>query len=123
MLMCATFFVGSEDDAKIAYKPFFDIGPVIDTTGVHPWPVANTLLVQPHDNLRSSMKGCGFKLPLRAEFVQEMGDEFVKFLDVEKDAGESLVVWEFFDPGEMMKKQDNGCFANRGWHCNGECVL
>lgn len=66
------------------------------------------------------MQGCGFKLPVRAKFVQEVGDEYVKFLEVEEDAGHSLVVWEFFDPGEMMKRQENGCFANRGWHCKGE---
>ena len=66
------------------------------------------------------MKGCGFKLPLRAEFVHQIGKEFEAFTRNEEDAKGSLLMWEMFDPEQVLQKQDVGSYANRGWHYNGK---
>lgn len=117
MLLVPVIFFGTEEEGKKEFAEFFEIGPVISTVKMVPYPTANTLLVPP-PGLRASMKGAAFTMPLRKEFVQNVMDEYVKFTHDQEDLGISLVLWELYDPKQVVSR-DNGSFANRGLHLNG----
>lgn len=117
MLLVPIIFFGTEEEGKQAFKPFFDIGPVVSTMAMVPYPVINTILAAPI-GLRASMKGAAFTMPIRAGFVQEVLQEYVKFTEGNEDRGASLVLWEVYDPSRVTSKE-GGAFANRGWHLNG----
>jgi FAD/FMN-containing dehydrogenase len=118
MLLAPIIYFGTEEEAKAVYKPLYDLGPIVDTTAMVPYPVINTLLAPPI-GLRASMKGAAFTTPIRGGFVQEVLDEYVKFTDGNEDTGNSLVLWELNDPAQIVAAGQVGCFANRGWHLNG----
>ncbi len=118
MLMAVIIYFGTEQEAKEVYKALYDAGPVVDTTAVVPYPVTNTILAPPI-GLRASMKGTAFTLPVRAEFVQDVCTEYTKFTDSNDDTGISLVLFEMYDPSQVVAHDHNGSFANRGWHLNG----
>ncbi|KAL2436351.1 FAD-linked oxidoreductase pyvE [Exophiala dermatitidis] len=126
MILVSVIYFGSETEGKQVFRPFYEInngagvGPVVDTTAVVPYPVVNTLLAPPI-GLRSSMKGAAFTLPIRPEFMQTVLDEYIQFTNDsnDNDTGYSLVLWEMYDPAQVVTNADVGCFANRGWHLNG----
>ncbi|KAH0838928.1 FAD binding oxidoreductase [Fonsecaea pedrosoi] len=117
MLMAVVIYFGSEAEAKAQYKALYDIGPVVDTTATVAYPVINTVLAPPI-GLRASMKGTAFTMPLRAGFVEEIRREYTAFTDGNDDTGISLVLFEVYDPSQVVA-HDAGSFANRGWHLNG----
>lgn len=117
MLLVSVIYFGTEDEAKQVFKPLYDLGPVVDTTAVVPYPALNTILAPPI-GLRASMKGAAFAMPLRSEFVKDVLAEYVKFTDGNDDAGNSVILWELFDPAKVVALQ-TGSFANRGTHLNG----
>jgi hypothetical protein len=98
------------------YKDFIDIGPVMNTLAMGPYPKVNQQ-VPAITGMRSSMKGAAFVLPLREEFVHSILATYEEFTASCDDAKESLVAWELYDPC-VVAKSDNGCFANRGLHLN-----
>lgn len=117
MFLVAVIYFGTEAEAKEVFKPYYDIGPVADTTAMVAYPVINTMLAPPI-GLRASMKGAAFSMPIRAGFVQSVLDEYVKFTSSNDDVDISLVLWEMYDPARVVSL-DTGSFANRGWHLNG----
>ncbi|EXJ57339.1 hypothetical protein A1O7_07686 [Cladophialophora yegresii CBS 114405] len=117
MLMAVIIYFGTEQEAKELYKPLYEAGPVVDTTAMVPYPVTNTLLAPPI-GLRASMKGTAYTMPIRAGFVEQVLAEYAKFTDGNDDTGVSLVLFEVYDPSQVVA-HDAGSFANRGWHLNG----
>ena len=117
MLMAVVIYFGTEQEAKELYKPLYDASPAVDTTAMVPYPVTNTLLAPPI-GLRASMKGTAFTMPLRPKFLQDMLAEYTKFTDGNNDTGISMVLWEVYDPNQVVAHEE-GSFANRGWHLNG----
>lgn len=117
MLMAVIIYFGTEKEAKELYKGLYDAGPVVDTTTMVPYPVTNTILAPPI-GLRASMKGTAFTLPVKPAFVQEVLTAYTKFTDGNDDTGISLVLFEMYDPAQVVA-HDEGSFANRGWHLNG----
>ncbi|OCT47022.1 putative FAD binding oxidoreductase [Cladophialophora carrionii] len=117
MLMAVIIYFGTEQEAKELYRPLYEAGPVVDTTAMVPYPVTNTLLAPPI-GLRASMKGTAFTMPIRTGFVQDVLAEYTKFTDGNDDTGISLVLFEVYDPSQVVA-HDAGSFANRGWHLNG----
>lgn len=116
-LAVPTIYFGTEAEAKDAFKAFYDLGPLADTTALVPYPVLNTLMAPPI-GLRSSMKGAAYTMPLRKEFVEEVLTNFIQFTDGNEDAKGSVVFYEMYDTMKIVKS-DFGSFANRGAHLNG----
>jgi hypothetical protein len=117
MLVVAIFFFGTESEGRSLFKPYFDIGPVVDTMAMVPYSTINTLLAPPIGN-RASMKGAAFTLPLRGAFVNEILAEYESFTAGNPDTPISMLMWELYDPKKVTESQE-GCFANRGWYLNG----
>lgn len=105
-----------EATGRELYKDFVDIGPVMDTLSMGPYPQVNKQ-VPAITGMRSSMKGAAFVLPLREEFVHDILATYEEFTAECEDAKDSLVAWELYDPC-VVAKQENGSFANRGLHLN-----
>jgi hypothetical protein len=105
-----------EKTGRELYKDFIDIGPVMNTLGMGPYPKVNAQ-VPAITGMRSSMKGAAFVMPLREEFVHSVLATYEEFTASCDDAKDSLVAWELYDPC-VVAKLDNGSFANRGLHLN-----
>ncbi|KAM3418135.1 hypothetical protein BST61_g6339 [Cercospora zeina] len=109
--------IADEADGKELLRPFLDIGPVVNTVALSPYPKINNL-APAEKGYRSSMKGAAFFAPLRPEFVLEVAASFEKFVADVPDAVASVVAFEFYD-AIKVNEFDNGSFANRGYHLNG----
>lgn len=117
MILAPIIWFGSEEEGRKAYKELFELGPVVSAVDWMPYPKINTLLAPPY-GLRASMKGAAFVMPLRAEFIQQMFEEYEKFMNSSDDVGISLLLWELLDPAKLAELSA-GSFANRGMHFNG----
>ena len=117
MILAPIIWFGTPEEGKEVYKELFDIGPAISTIDMVPYPTINTLLAPPY-GLRASMKGAAYELPLRPAFIQQMFEEYEKFMTGSDDVGVSLLLWELFDPLKT-NNLSAGSFANRGMHGNG----
>lgn len=111
-------YFGTEEQGKEMFKGLYEIGPLADTTAVVPYPTVNTLLAPPI-GMRASMKGAAYAMPIRADYVNELVGEFVQFTEANDDAKGSIIMFELYDAAKVVEFQDNGSFANRGWHLNG----
>ena len=108
---------GTEAEGREAWKSLFDIGPMMDTMAMVPYPVANKFLAPPY-GLRSSMKGSAFKLPLQPSFVQEIYKLYVNFFTADpEERGITILLYELYDSWKTVQLS-KGSFANRGPHMN-----
>lgn len=106
---------GDEASGKAAFKDLFDIGPVMNTMAIVPYPEANKFLAPPY-GLRSSMKGSAFKLPLKPEFVQDVSNMYTEFFTADpEERGITLLMYELVD-SHKITQSSKGSFANRGQH-------
>lgn len=117
MILALHAFNGTEEEGRKLLKPFFDIGPVVNTMAMQPYPTVNNL-VPAVIGARSSMKGAAFMLPIRAGFMSEVMTKYDEFVSSNEDAAHSLVAWELYDSVKVTSL-DNGSYANRGYHLNG----
>lgn len=117
VILFAASFDGPEEEGKKLFQPFFDIGPVMNTMGMGPYPNVNRM-VPTVPGMRSSMKGAAYVLPIREEFFNDMFAKYEEFNKQCDDAAASVVAWELYDPCKVAEG-DAGCFANRGYHLNG----
>ena len=78
-----------------------------------PYPQANKP-TQEINNMRVSLNGVPFMMPLRAEFLLDIHDEYAIFTGANKNAAGSLLMWEMFSPRKVAEGSV-GCFANRGY--------
>ncbi|KAK5744225.1 hypothetical protein LTR17_002255 [Elasticomyces elasticus] len=107
---------GTEAEAKKFLQPIFDLGPLVNTSHVGPYPEVNKQVpIVP--GFRSSQKGAAFVMPIRETFVANVLDKFNVFMDAQPDAAASMMAWELFDPTVVVASEE-GCFANRGYHLN-----
>lgn len=108
---------GTEASGKEAFKDLFEIGPVMNTMEMVPYPVANKFLAPPV-GLRSSMKGSAFKMPLKPEFVQDVQKMYTEFFTANpEERGITLLMYELYDSWQTVQSS-KGSFANRGPHMN-----
>lgn len=108
---------GTEEEGKEAWKELFEIGPMMSTMAMQPYPVANKFLAPPI-GLRSSMKGSSFNMPLKVDFVEDVQKMYTEFFQADpEERGITLLMYEFFDPW-MTLQHSKGSFANRGTHLN-----
>lgn len=116
VIMYLAIYNGPEEEGRRIHKPFFDLNPVYEDMRMAPYPTVNNLVPAAMD-MRSSMKGAAFKLPIRPEMVTDMVGEYQRLLSFCPDGGQSLVCWELMDPSKVVSGSA-GCFANRGYHLN-----
>lgn len=117
LLNVAAVDIANEAEGIGLLKPFTDLGPVLNTVAMAPYPKVNDL-VPAQIGYRSSMKGAAFIPPLRPEFVLEVMASFDKFVAAVPDAAASIVAFEYYD-AIKVNESDSGSFANRGYHLNG----
>lgn len=117
MTFVSIIWNGTEEEGKEAWKALFDIGPVMNTMAMQPYPVANQFLAPPV-GLRSSMKGSSFQLPLTTSFVQDVYKMYHDFFTADaQERGITLLMYELYDPWQTVQSS-KGSFANRGTHFN-----
>lgn len=108
---------GPEEEGREAWKELFEIGPMISTMAMQPYPVANQFLAPPV-GLRCSMKGPSFTMPLKSDFIKDIQRMYTDFFQADpEERGISLIMYELYDPWQTAQ-QANGSFANRGTHFN-----
>lgn len=125
-VLMSVVFCNSDDaaQAKQAFAPLYDVGPVMDTTAVMPYKTMNRILSPPISGYRCSMKGVSYTFPLRAEFVAQQFDAFAAFTDPDHEGGIpgselSMQMFEALPPATMCKRDNTAtAFANRGSHYN-----
>ncbi|KAH9835067.1 FAD-linked oxidoreductase [Teratosphaeria destructans] len=115
LLFLASYF-GTEQEGRELFKPLLDVGPIVNTLAMGPYPQVNKM-VPAIIGMRSSMKGAAFVMPIREKFLSQQLAEFDRFTEETPDAATTMVAWELYDPSVVVQK-DNGSFANRGYHLN-----
>ncbi|KAK5940129.1 hypothetical protein PMZ80_007547 [Knufia obscura] len=117
MTFVSIIFNGTEEKGKEAWKDLLEIGPMMSTMAMQPYPVANKFLAPPI-GLRSSMKGSSFQMPLRTDFVKDVQKMYTNFFTADPaERGITLLMYELYDPW-MTTQSSKGSFANRGLHMN-----
>jgi FAD/FMN-containing dehydrogenase len=118
MFFVAAVFQGPEAEGKELVKDILALKPLMSSMAEMPYTKANSLLDLPI-GARVSIKGAGFELPVRADFVVSVIDSYAKFTDETPDAAESQIMWELLDPTKIVEKSNSDmAFANRGRHFN-----
>jgi hypothetical protein len=118
MFFVAAVFQGPETDGKDLMKDIIALEPLMSSMAEMPYAKANKLLDLPI-GVRVSIKGAGFELPIRSDFVLSILDSYAKFTDETPDARESQIMWELYDPSKIVEKSNSDmAFANRGMHFN-----
>ncbi|KAI7284135.1 hypothetical protein KC345_g2455 [Hortaea werneckii] len=117
VILFAASYDGPEEEGRQLFQPLMNIGPIMNTMTMAPYPNVNRM-VPTVSGMRSSMKGAAYVLPIREEFFMDMFEKYEQFNAECDDAGASVVAWELYDPCKVVE-YDTGCFANRGLHLNG----
>ena len=116
VILFAASHDGPEEQGKQLFKPFVDIGPIVNTMAIGPYPQVNRM-VPTMPGMRVSMKGAAYVLPIREEYFTEILAKYEAFQGNCDDAAASIVAWELYDPCKVVASEE-GCFANRGYHLN-----
>lgn len=116
MLVVMQVLVDNQTEAEEIISEYLDIGPIMSTMRIGPYPDVNTLLPAPQ-GFRCSVKSSAFKPPLRTVFALDTLSRYEEFLASCPDAERTVLAWEWNDPSKIIASEA-GCFANRGTHLN-----
>ncbi|KAJ9651122.1 hypothetical protein H2201_009284, partial [Coniosporium apollinis] len=95
MILCAVFFCGAQQAAEEYFTDLIALGPVISHVGMMPYEKVNGMLNASVDfGGRKTGGGSAAKLPLEVLFMQEVFDDFARFVGSHEGLGESLVLFE-----------------------------
>jgi hypothetical protein len=118
LFFVAAVYHGSEEDGKELFKGIVALEPLMSTMAMMPYAKANKLMDLPI-GARVSIKGAGFELPIRSDFVVSVLEAYTKFTNETPDAVGSQIMWELLDPTKIVKVTNSEmAFANRGRHFN-----
>ncbi|KAG9193603.1 hypothetical protein G6011_03638 [Alternaria panax] len=118
LFFVAALFHGPEEDGKELFKDIVALEPLMSTMATMPYAKANKMMDLPV-GARVSIKGAGFELPVRGDFVVSVLDAYTKFTDETPDAIDSQIMWELLDPTKIVAVTNSEtAFANRGRHFN-----
>ncbi|CAN9123568.1 unnamed protein product [Alternaria alternata] len=118
LFFVAALYHGSEEDGKELFKDVVALEPLMSTMATMPYAKANKLMDLPI-GARVSIKGAGFELPVRGDFVVSVMEAYAKFTDETPDAMGSQIMWELVDPAKLVAVTNSDtAFANRGRHFN-----
>ncbi|KAM3069544.1 hypothetical protein ACMFMG_005648 [Clarireedia jacksonii] len=115
-VVAVLFYDGEVEKAREVFKPLKDLGPLMDRTGMMPYPEINALHTASTPNGdRRAMKGGTFTYPLDWKFVDGVYEEYVRHTEEIPDAKKTLMLFEFIHNGKIMEIPLNAmAFANRG---------
>jgi hypothetical protein len=115
-VVAVLFYDGEEEKAREFFGPLKELGPLMDRTGMMPYPEMNALHnATTPDGDRRAMKGATFTYPLDWKFVDGMYAEYVRHTEEIPDANKTLVLFEFIHTGKIREVPLNAmAFANRG---------
>ncbi|TVY83661.1 FAD-linked oxidoreductase [Lachnellula suecica] len=115
-ILVVAFFDGPEDEAKGLYEPLLNANPLVNTTGLMPYPSANSMLnhAMPH-GLRRGMKGSAFMAPLDTKFAASIFKDVEDFVQKVPDAESSTILFEGVSFEKVIAvPQRATSFTNRG---------
>lgn len=120
VIICPVIWHGDEASGRKAFQELISLGPIVEDIKMMDYPGINRLF-QFAPQIRASLKGLTFNLPLRNEFAHQVLDSYTKFTEELPDASDSLVFFELYDPTVVDAKATNTdmAFCNRGYHFNG----
>ncbi|KAG9604326.1 hypothetical protein KCU77_g749, partial [Aureobasidium melanogenum] len=116
MLVVMQVLVNDQAEAEEIISEYLNIGPIMNTMKMGPYPDANNLIPAPH-GFRCNIKSSVFMPPLRTAFALDALSRYEEFMDSCPDAAKTILAWEWTDPSKIIAS-DAGCFANRGKHLN-----
>ncbi|KAL2856472.1 hypothetical protein BJY01DRAFT_242810 [Aspergillus pseudoustus] len=137
-ILVVLFYNGSESQARQFFRPVLELDSVVDTTQMLSYDGLNGILntadiTARRDSLpkidithpdksvgfRRSLRGSNITLPLDAEFVQSIYDEFSAMVTHYPQARDSRILLEFVPNGEVKKVANSAtAFASRGPYYN-----
>lgn len=116
MLVVMQVLVDNQAEAEQITSEYMDIGPIMNTMKMGPYPDVNNLIPAPH-GFRCNIKSSVFMSLLRTAFALDALSRYEEFMDSCPDAAKTILVWEWTDPSKIIASEV-GCFANRGKHLN-----
>ncbi|TWU73205.1 hypothetical protein ED733_004489 [Metarhizium rileyi] len=115
VILCMVFKNGTQQEGEAFYKPLLDIGPVHVMAAEMPYPKANDLVPRADDRVRRLQGGANFVMPLDAEFVQSVADEFVAFVDGKGIGDGSMCMFECLPYQKVISvPRDATAYPSRG---------
>jgi hypothetical protein len=120
VVLTMLFCNGPEGAGKEFFADLFAIGPIANMTAIMPYAQLNSQLNHAAGfDGRKQFGGGAFKLPLDAEFVVGLHEEFNAFVGKHERVGESMMLWEVIPYNKIMEvKNGEMAFANRGDYYN-----
>ncbi|KAF2443250.1 FAD-binding domain-containing protein [Karstenula rhodostoma CBS 690.94] len=116
-VVTTVFHDGPEDEAREIFKPLLELNPKINTTKVRPYVEQNSLMNGPVDyGNRKLAKGVPYTLPLDPNFVHSLVGELQKLHAQVEGSTKSIMLFEFFHMGKVLKPWQDMAHAIRGDH-------
>lgn len=116
-VVTTVFHDGPVEAATEIFKPLLDLKPIINTTKVRPYVEQNSLMNGPVDyGNRKLSKGVPYTLPLDPNFVHSLIDELKKLHAQVEGSKKSIMLFEFFHMGKVVKPWQDMAHAIRGEH-------
>lgn len=115
-LSAIPLYHGSLEDGRAYFSKLFEIGPVADNTMAMTMGSVNTLLNPIFDHGSRRLMGSGNAvMPLKADDLQRIADEFWEFCEKHQVGAKSVIALELFST-HMIEKvaQTATAYANRG---------
>lgn len=118
-VLAVVFHNGTKSEGESKFAPFLKLGPILNTTGVIPYPVVNSVInfAGTHGGYKT-IKGATYTTPVRPEFFRSLLDEFVAFGKKAPEAN-ALIMLEFCSIDKICSVPHSAtAFANRGQYQN-----
>jgi hypothetical protein len=116
-VVTTVFHDGPEAEAREVFKTLLELNPKINTTKIRPYVEQNSLMNGPVDyGHRKLAKGVPFTLPLDSGFVHSLVGELKKLHSQVAGSTKSILLFEFFHMGKVMKPWQDMAHAIRGTH-------
>jgi hypothetical protein len=120
VILTLLFHNGPEEEGKAIFADLFALDPIVDVTGMVPYPVLNSLVNGSAGfDGRKQFGGGAFKLPIDAAFVEGVYKEFQDFVESKENLGQSMMLWEVVPYQKVIEVPNSSTsFANRGDYYN-----
>jgi len=115
VVMTLMSYNGPSEEAEAFFKPVLDLQPLMNNCQMRPFKEMNTLMPNVAYESRRLMGGSNFTAPMDPEFMQEIMDEFLPFVQEHGIADGSGVLLELLGIDKIGGiRPDATAFAARG---------
>ena len=116
-VVATVFHDGPENNAREIFKELLELNPIINTTKQRPYVEQNSLMNGPVDyGNRKLSKGVPYTMPLDPNFVHSLVGELKKLHAQVEGSTKSIMLFEFFHMGKVLKPWQDMAHAIRGDH-------